>query len=127
MYLLHRLLFIVLVAVVFVIIQTSETVAIQTGAISGTVTDANTGAPVAGAKVSIVAPTGNLTNTTNSSGFYSEVGLPPDTYTVTVSKSGYELGINTGITVSQGVNYKNDVHLQPSVKTDRKSTRLNSS
>lgn len=117
MYLLHRFAFIALFAVAFVICQTSESVAIQTGAISGIVTDANTNAPVAGAKVSIVAPTGNYTTTTNSAGFYSEVGLPLDTYTVTVSKNGYELGISTGITVTQGINVKNDVHLLPSVKT----------
>src|SRR3981081_2369242 len=117
MYLLHTLAFIALVVLVFVISQTSETVAVQTGAISGNVTDANTSAPVAGAKVSIVAPTGNYTTATSSAGFYSGVRLPPDTYTVTVSKNGYELGISTGITVTQGVNYKNDVHLQPSVKT----------
>jgi hypothetical protein len=117
MSMLNRLAFVLLVVFALVICQTTQTVAIQTGAISGVVTDASTSGPVDGAKVSIVAPTGNYTATTNASGFYSFVALPPDTYTVTVSKSGYELGIATGLTITQGVNYKNDVHLIPSVKT----------
>ena len=57
------------------------------GHISGTVTQASTGAWVDGASVSISGPT-SRSMTTDGTGFYAFIDLPPGTYTVTAGKSG---------------------------------------
>ena len=54
------------------------------GNLTGTVKD-EYGNPISGAEVSI----GIRTTTTNSTGGYTFTNLPPENYTVTVSKSGY--------------------------------------
>src|SRR5260370_19846745 len=57
----------------------------QTTRLSGTVTDASTTRPIAGATVS--AGTGNAV--TDASGAYRIAGLAPGTYTPTATASGY--------------------------------------
>ena len=52
----------------------------------GVVTDAETGDPIAGVKVTI----DDLVTYTNASGQYSFAGLAPGAYTVTFEKEGYE-------------------------------------
>lgn len=54
------------------------------GSISGTVTDHDTGDPVAGATITLTGPT-TKTLTTNSAGDYSAEGLDPGAYTVVVT------------------------------------------
>src|SRR5579862_8138909 len=61
-----------------------------TGVISGKVTNATTGAPLAGVHVAATAPTGNYATSTDASGFYSITGVTSDTYTVTFSANGYD-------------------------------------
>ena len=63
----------------------------ETGQVAGTVKDA-TGAVVVGAKVTIVSTTTGLTRTatTNSSGLYSVVSLPPGPYNVTIEGTGFQ-------------------------------------
>ena len=48
------------------------------------------GAPVAGADVTVASPSQNATRTTDAAGRFTFLVLPPDTYTVTVAKSGYQ-------------------------------------
>jgi protocatechuate 3,4-dioxygenase beta subunit len=69
---------------------------IVAGAITGTVNDAEDGSPVAGATVS----DGIRTTTTDSTGKYTIADVPPGTYQVTASKSGYESSSLT-VTVSE--------------------------
>ncbi len=71
-----------------------------TGTISGRVTDEKTGAPVAGVRVDAVSPTSRQSVVTDGNGFYSIIGLPPDTFTVSFEAKGYEAGTVTGVTVS---------------------------
>jgi len=66
---------------------------IVSGSITGTVTDAEDGSPVAGATVS----DGTRTTTTDASGGYVIADVPPGTYEVVASKSGYE---NSSVTVT---------------------------
>ena len=63
------------------------------GSISGSVTDSKDGSPMAGATVS----DGTRTATTDATGTYSIANVPPGTYQVTASKSGYQ---SSSLTVS---------------------------
>jgi hypothetical protein len=67
------------------------------GTITGTVTDAEDGSPIAGA----VVTDGTRTTTTDASGEYAIADVPPGTYEVTASKSGYESSFLT-VTVLEG-------------------------
>jgi N-acetylneuraminic acid mutarotase len=69
-----------------------------TGDITGAVTDAGTGKPVAGATVTL---TGGYTATTDAGGDY-EVGVPPGSYDVTVTHYGYENGTQSDVQVTDG-------------------------
>jgi hypothetical protein len=71
----------------------------QTGNVSGTVVDATSNAPVPGAAVTIVAPSGTYKTTTNDRGFFSVLGLNVDTYSISVEKTGYEALLRQGVTV----------------------------
>jgi thermitase len=68
------------------------------GSITGSVTDADDGSPIAGATVS----DGTRTATTDTSGGYTIADVPPGTYQVTASKSGYESSMSTVTVVSSG-------------------------
>ncbi len=61
-----------------------------TGGLTGTVVDAQTSAPIAGAQVTAVSPSQSATATTDAAGHFSFLTLAPDTYTVTASKGGYQ-------------------------------------
>jgi hypothetical protein len=61
-----------------------------TGGLAGTVVDADTSAPVAGAQVTASSPSQSTTATTDATGHFTFLTLAPDTYTVTVTKSGYQ-------------------------------------
>ncbi|HEY3676563.1 MAG TPA: TonB-dependent receptor, partial [Candidatus Tumulicola sp.] len=59
-----------------------------TGNIAGVVRDSK-GAPVAGASVKVVSPSQAASSTTDSGGHFIILSLAPDTYTLTVAKTGY--------------------------------------
>ncbi len=91
---------VIAVAVVAVLAPFGAVSAGTTGIISGTITDATTKAPLAGAAVSVASPSSSARTTTNDRGFFSITGLPPDTYTVTITAKGYEVLNQAGLTVS---------------------------
>jgi len=68
------------------------------GSITGSVTDAKDGSPIAGAIVS----DGTRTTTTDVTGKYSIATVPPGSYQVTASKSGYYSSSLTVTVVSGG-------------------------
>jgi hypothetical protein len=70
-----------------------------TGNLSGTVTTSN-GQPVSNVNVVAVAPSGRYTSKTDAKGFYSIVGVVPDTYSITFSGSGYQGATINGVTVN---------------------------
>jgi hypothetical protein len=72
----------------------------QYGSVQGTVVDASTKAPIAGATVAMAAPTGNYTTTTNGSGFFNFLGVVVDTYTLSIQAKGYDSLQQSGITVT---------------------------
>lgn len=87
-----------------------------TGTITGVVTDAQTGSPVANVAVAANSPSGRQTATTNSTGFYSMQNVTPDTYTLTFTASGYNLASQSGITIQQDFVSKIDQKLSKSLK-----------
>ena len=84
------------------------------GTILGTVTDSS-GAAVSGATVSVKNTETGLLRTVNSGddGSYSAPELPIGTYSVTVEKSGFKVGVVNGISVEVSTERRADVVLQP--------------
>ena len=74
-------------------------IAASTYTVSGQVTDAGTGNPIAGASVNLG---GGLTATTNATGDYSISGVADSSYTATVTATGYVSG--TGSVTVNGAN-----------------------
>lgn len=75
----------------------------QDGAISGRLTDSETGAPLAGARVEAVAGTRAVASTVSGNdGSYRLANVPPGTYAVVVTLLGYETQRIEGIRVVAG-------------------------
>ena len=68
------------------------------GSITGTVTDAEAGSPIVGAKVS----DGTRTVVTDATGQYTIEDVPPGSYEVAASKEGYQ-SLTSSVTVISGV------------------------
>ncbi|MGI9078480.1 MAG: TonB-dependent receptor domain-containing protein [Gemmatimonadaceae bacterium] len=80
-----------LIFVTVVIFVGAPAVAAQTGGIGGVVTDAQTGAPIAGAQVAVLGTSVAIRGaSSNDAGAYRLVGLNPGTYTVAVTRLGYQ-------------------------------------
>ncbi len=80
------------------------------GALEGTVTDANTGDPVAGAIVEITDL--SLSTTTDENGHYAFTTVPVGTYTVTASKFGYTEA-SASVDITDGNTTTQDFALTP--------------
>ncbi len=107
----------VVVAAMLGAIWSTPAVAGQTGVLSGKITSATTGAPLANVKVSAVAATGTYTTSTNSTGFFSITGVTSDTYTVTFSLNGYDPLSVQGINVFADQTANVDESMRLSTKT----------
>ncbi len=82
------------------------------GSIEGTITNAATGAAVAGAMVAVA----EWSTQTDASGRYSLAGLRPGAYTLQVSVAGYQT-YHTGVTVGRGTSGTIDAALTPLAAT----------
>lgn len=58
--------------------------------LDGTVTDEQTGAPLAGVQVTLAGGSGTFTDFTDSLGQFGFTNLTPGTYSVTFELAGYE-------------------------------------
>jgi len=88
-----------------------------TGGLHGRVADAASGAPIVGAKVTASSPSQLETVTTDPNGVFVFISLAPDTYTVTVSKDGFDTASLPGITVVADQARNIGVTLQKTLKT----------
>ncbi len=79
--------------------QVTWTLAGTTGGLSGLITDASNGAPLAGVTVKVSSPSGGSSTTTDARGSYHFISLSPDTYTLTAEKDQYTNESQAGITV----------------------------
>jgi hypothetical protein len=70
-----------------------------TGGLSGVISDAKTGAPIADAKVTVSSPSQTATTTADSGGHYVFLALAPDTYVLSVVKDQYASTSQAGVTV----------------------------
>ncbi len=111
-----------LLAVVFSLIFSSVAPAFaQSGGTSGNVNGtvlSNTGAPVAGATVSIASSSGTFTQKSDAHGYFSFLGVPPDTYVISISAAGFSPYSQRGVTVTgAGTISLGSVDLATSVRT----------
>ena len=83
------------------------------GGIAGIVTDAKTGAPLAGVHVVISAPSENIATTTDARGHYIALSLPPDDYTLSAQKDGYDTRTVSGYSVFADQTQQYDLQLDP--------------
>lgn len=79
--------------------QATGTLAGTTGSLSGVVVESGTQTPISGALVTATSPSQQTSAQTDSTGHFSFVSLAPDTYDVSVSKSGYEKISQSGVSV----------------------------
>jgi hypothetical protein len=96
-----------------VLIQAGVASAGTLGGIAGTITDAKTGAPLAGVHLQITSPSQSLDVTTDAHGHYIAFSLQPDNYTLTAVKSGYDTQSWTGQSVYADQTQRYDFQLQP--------------
>jgi TonB dependent receptor/Carboxypeptidase regulatory-like domain len=94
-----------LLILTFVLQGTTSVLAGTTGSISGSVVDASTNQPVAGARVTAASPSQTVSTTADANGHYIFVSLAPDTYTVSVTAAGaYDTYSLNGVTVQADQN-----------------------
>ncbi|MDQ6929416.1 MAG: TonB-dependent receptor [Candidatus Eremiobacteraeota bacterium] len=90
--------FVVVLLAIAVFCQGTWALAGTTGGLSGIVTSAN-GAPVAEASVTATSPSGTFSTTTDATGHFRFLSLSPDSYTVSVDKTGFAPASLAGIAV----------------------------
>jgi hypothetical protein len=86
-----------------------------TGNISGTVTAS--GHPLANVNVTATAPSGKYTAKTDAAGFYSIIGVSPDTYTITFSLGGYGDVSTAGVTINPTITTTVNTTMSAQLKT----------
>jgi uncharacterized surface anchored protein len=95
-------------------IQPSWVLAGTSGNMSGVVRDAATGAPLAGVRLQISSPSQSVETTTDAHGHFVVFYLPPDDYTLTAQKAGYDTRSISGYTINADQSQVYDVQLTPS-------------
>ena len=72
----------------------------STGGLSGSLTDAASGKPLAGARITVASPSQVATTSTDASGAFSFLSLAPDTYTIGSQLDGYDAVSTSGVTIN---------------------------
>ena len=104
----------------------NASVAGTTGSLTGTVFDAATKAPIAGAQVTASSPSQVARVTTDASGHFTFLSLGPETYTISAEHSGYESLSIAGITVFADQSQTVPIALPKSLKEIAKVTSRSS-
>jgi hypothetical protein len=113
--LLRRCFFVVVTLALSGVFGWGAAVAGTTGSIVGTVIDGKTRLPVAGARVEASSPSQSVSTVTDASGRFTFISLVPDTYAISLAKSGYERLVAGGITVQADQQLSQQLNLQPSL------------
>ena len=88
-----------------------------TSILQGTVTDAQ-GAVLPGATIHVKGATADRTVNTDAQGFYRVVELPPGTYTITVSHTGFATKVLEGVALVLDRTAELDVRIEISPRTE---------
>lgn len=88
-----------------------------TGGLTGRVVDSQSQAPIAGVSVTASSPSERATAVSDATGSYRFLSLPPDTYTVTFSKDGYDEVSQPGATVLADQTQTLNIALVKTLKT----------
>jgi hypothetical protein len=107
----------ILVSLAIVLSQPLSAFAATTGGITGTVVDASSGAPIAGAHVVATSPSQQATSISDASGHFAFLTLAPDTYTITADKSSYASESVPGQVVFADTVQTVTVRLRPALRT----------
>src|SRR5579863_6406222 len=83
----------------FITCQETWALAGTTGGIAGSVKDSS-GAPIAGARIQVISPSQTATTATDAGGHFALLSLAPDTYTLNVSKTGYQQATTAHVTAT---------------------------
>jgi hypothetical protein len=94
----------------------SVSLAGTTGSLAGTVVDAKSQAPLGGVRVDASSPSQAVSTTTDANGRFTFISLNPDTYALTLGRSGYERLVAGGITVQADQQLSQQFALQPSLQ-----------
>jgi hypothetical protein len=94
----------------------SAVVAGTTGSLTGTVVDAMSKAPIAGAEVTASSPSQIARTTTDSAGRYAFLSLAPETYTIAVEHAGFDSLSIAGISIFADQSQSLPISLQRSLK-----------
>ncbi len=97
-----------------------------TGSITGTVTDKATNAPLADARVTATSPSQSATTTTDATGHFTFLSLGPDTYTLSIEKSGYDSSSESGITVQSDQSQRLALSTTKTLRTIARTTSRSS-
>ncbi|MBV8118013.1 MAG: carboxypeptidase regulatory-like domain-containing protein, partial [Candidatus Eremiobacteraeota bacterium] len=88
-----------------------------TGGLSGTVFDAATAVPIPDATVTAASPSQVAVTHTDARGNFVFLSLAPDTYTVSIARTGYEPLASSGISIFADQAQTLTFHLRKSLKT----------
>src|SRR5947209_6844879 len=112
----RRMLVALLLSVTF-LVQGTWALAGTTGGLSGTVTDTDSGAPVANAKVTASSPSQTVSLQTDNGGHFLFISLIPDTYTVAIEKDGYDTASQSGLSIFADATQTYGCKLHKALKT----------
>jgi hypothetical protein len=96
--------------------QRAPAAEVTTGILSGTVASVD-GRPLAGALVTIVAPSGRYQTHSDAQGHFTLVGIVPDTYVLEVAEGGYDPLTERGVLVLAAQTEHANVHLAQRLAT----------
>ena len=126
----HRLRqsFVAVLTLLTLLVQGTWILAGTTGTLSGNVFDAKaTSAPVAGARITATSPSQTAAVTTDPAGHFVFLSLAPDTYLISVEKTGYEPLSQSGVTVFADQNQTLNLNVQRSLSVIGRVTSRSSS
>ena len=104
-------------ALVGMLSQGTLVLAGTTGQLVGTITDSATNSPITGAKVTAASPSQSATTTTDNGGRFAFLSLQPDTYVVSIERTGFESQVVTGVTIAADNSRTLNIPVAKSLKT----------
>jgi len=116
-YAVRRALTVLMVSAFAIVFLPCGSLAGTTGSVSGRVFDAADNQPLANANVTVSAPSETTSAVTDNAGAFAFVSLSPDTYVVTVMKTGYDTTTQRGVTVLADQNQSISIALNKTVAT----------